>query len=448
MGVRATKRMRGCALAVLLVCCASVMADSKPRAPGAGPEYTDRPAVSPPGKPRADITPLIEAIRTADQPAQAIAAYARANALDRNNIELLNAYLRRMLQLGLPQVAWYPANVLVHLSPDNGMAWAVVGYMHGRDGRLSGAFSATVRAIDRLEDNRSVLFNAGQLAAWYDHQQVPPEVSHVARRILDDRRKQLAENAFFQRGYEAISKAYKKIGRRNADLTKKLAAAEATAREVRKIAVEIDGQMRNLSGEIDDRLSQIDRLRRELRYGYTYYRTGPRTTIYVRGAHYGRQYDYYPRFYDPYTQDRIRQGIRDEKQAIEQLRIRRDALLRQGLPVLAELREKQVAIQDLRRQMELNEELIVPSFRWDPPAVDGVITPLRDHWPITPGRLPDLPIDPDVEATRKLHLAELYLGFGMTDQARKILLGIVRDYRATDAAAQAAKLLKKFPPTD
>lgn len=448
MGVSATKRMRGCAVAVQLVCCASVMADSKPGSPGAGPEDTGRAGVSPRGKPRADITPLIETVRTADQPSQAIAAYARANALDRNNIELLNAYLRRMLQLGLPQVAWYPANVLVHLSPDNGMAWAVVGYMHGRDGRLSGAFSATMRAIDRLEDNRSVLFNAGQLAAWYNHQQIPPEVSHVSRRILDDRRKQLAENAFFQRGYEAISKAYEKIGRRNADLTKKLAAAEAIAREVRKLAVEIDGQMRDLSNEIDDRVSQIDRLRRELRYGYTYYRTSLYTTVYVRGVDYGRHYAYYPRFYDPYTRDRIRQGIRDEKQTIEQLRSRRDALLRQGLPVLGGLREEQAAIQDLRRQMELSEELIVPSFRWDPPAVDGVITPLRDHWPITPGRLPDLPKDPDIEATRKLHLAELYLGFEMTDRARKILLGIVRDYRATDAAAQAAKLLKKFPPTD
>jgi tetratricopeptide (TPR) repeat protein len=424
------------------------MADSKPGAPGAGTEDTDRPAVSPRVKPRADITPLIDTIRTADQPAQAIAAYARANALDRNNIELLNAYLRRMLQLGLPQVAWYPANVLVHLSPDNGMAWAVVGYMHGRDGRLSGAFSATMRAIDRLDDNRSVLFNAGQLAAWYDHQQVPPEVSHIARRILDDRHKQLAENAFFQRGYEAISKAYEKIARRNADLTKKLAAAEVAAREVRKLAVEIDGQMRDVSSEIDERLSRIDRLRRELRDEYTYYRTGPRTTIYVRGVHYGRRYDYYPRFHDRYTRDRIRQDIRDEKQAIEQLRIKRDALLRQGLPVLDEFRQKQVAIDDLRRQMALSAELIVPSFRWDPPAVDGVVTALRDHWPITPVPLPDLPIDPDVEATRKLHLAELYLGFGMTDQARKILLGIVRDYRATDAAAQAAKLLEKFPPTD
>ena len=349
MPVSAMRRPGACVLAAALACCASVLAESgRPANPPSGTERTGARAGSARGKPRADITPLIEIIRTTDQPAKAIAAYARANTLDRNNFDLLNAYLRRMLQLGLPQVAWRPANVLVHLAPEEGLAWAVVGYMHGRENRLTEAFSPTMRAISRLEGNRSVLFNAGQLAGWYDHQQVPPEVSHAARRILDDRRKQLAADPFFKRGYEAIAKAYRQLTQRNADLNKRITAMEAASREVRKLAVEIDGQMQDLSSDIDQRESEINRLDRELRYGYVSHGSGIRVTGGTLDGYYLRSSGYYRRRHDPYVRDQIREDIHDKEQEIARLRTKREALLREGLPVLEELRQKGAAIQKLR----------------------------------------------------------------------------------------------------
>ena len=110
----------------------------------------------------------IQAIEQASDPSSAVAAYARGVALDPSSRKLLETYVDRMVDFGLPEVAYRQAQMLVDLDPNNGQAWAVLSYVSARHGRMTEAFADLVQAANREPDNRFVQATAGELLAWYD----------------------------------------------------------------------------------------------------------------------------------------------------------------------------------------------------------------------------------------------------------------------------------------
>src|SRR6266404_2692332 len=110
----------------------------------------------------------IQAVQQAPDPSAAIAAYAKGLTIDRNNPRLYDAYVSRMVDLGLPEMAYHQAQTLTTLQSNNGLAWGVVAYVDARRGQMPEAISAINLAGQFAPDNKFVEHTAGEIVAWYD----------------------------------------------------------------------------------------------------------------------------------------------------------------------------------------------------------------------------------------------------------------------------------------
>jgi len=403
---------------------------------GAGFLAAAEPAVTT-SRPTDRVAPFLKVIREVGDYRAVMRAYARACAIDRNDVRLHRAYMRRMLKLGLPQIAYYPALALTKLDPKDGTAWGVVGYVHGRRGRLADAFAATMRALATKPSDPSILHNAGQLAAWYDHDPSLPRVRDSARRALANLREKVSKNPIYARAYAEIAQAYKRQVETASMLKRALAAARAEVETARRRAWEVDRELRDLNDEIDYRNRLIDQLWRELRSYYRATRTykdesGVIIVVPSRDTLYRQE---------------LSDRIRAEERAIERLRLKVRKFRREGELVLAQLARREAEVENLRKQARGHVVRQVREFRWDPPAVDGVVTPELERLPVaTRPATVKLPIDPDSEAAQQLELAKLYLRHDMSRKALDILEGIVKQFPATKAGRQAKLLLNALQP--
>ncbi len=376
---------------------------------------------------------FIQAIRDADYPSQAISAYARGCAVDRTQPEIHEAYMRRMLQFGLPRIAQYGARALVAMQDDNGMAWGVLGYMAGRKGDLADALSSMIRAAEGAPDNVGILHNSGQLFAWYENDPEVPVLSDRTKRAMSRLREQLAEREPFAKAYREIVSAYKDQNNQSKALAEKIDVAQAEAVALEQLALEVDRKIRDLNDEIAYRDDVIDSLQRDLyRPSWGGYRDSS-----------GR-YWYYPLPDAPYASE-TRRRIREEERTIDRLQLEVRVLRREGLGVLRDLSDKRAQVDGLREQMKAALERVQRRFRWDPPAVDGVVTDEVEHFPLGPPP-PAASQEPETLAQKRLEMAQLYLRHNLRDRAVEILQQLVKDYGDTKAAADARLLLQKLGP--
>ena len=383
------------------------------------------------------LTMLIEMVKTADHPSSAMAAYARGCGIDRTNFDLQNAYMRKMLSFGLPKISFYAARVLVRSQPDNGMAWGVVGYMHGRRGETAKALAASIRAAAGAPGDPSILHNVGQLLAWYDSEPAPPKLSDAARRILVRIRPQLLKQAAFAKAYEQTKIAYASRAALTEELSQRLSGAAEQAEDVRGQAQALDIQLRAANDEIGYRNRVIKSLRRELNR-YYYYTYPVRTSD-------GVEYVYVPS-YRGGNRSEIYERIRAERRAIEELELKVLDLRRQGRIVLADLARKRKALDAIQAEIRGALANVEQDFRWDPPAVDGKVTDEIEHFPHRRGKAPALPQDPSVVAEQKLALARLYVTNGMPAKAGEILKDLIAKYGSTEAATRAKIMLATLKP--
>ena len=122
---------------------------------------------APQSQPGADAA--IQAIQQAPDPSAAVAAYAIGFAAGRNNPRLDEAYVGRMVDLGLPEMAYHQAQTLTTQDSSNGLAWGVVGYVDARRGQMPDAVSAINLAGQFAPENKFVEHTAaGEIIAWYD----------------------------------------------------------------------------------------------------------------------------------------------------------------------------------------------------------------------------------------------------------------------------------------
>ena len=262
------------------------------------------------------------------------------------------------------------------------------------------------------------------MVAWYDRELDLPEIPDRTKRLLERLRDRLQQNERFARSYRAVESAYQEQGDLTKDFEGRITVADAQVVTRKQLALEIDRGIRDLNDEIDQREYAIDSLRRDL--------------YYPKLHSFGQR-----RYYYLYRQIRgeARARIRHEERAIDELKLKIRLLRREGEGALADLKVKQSELDRLRRQMRQAMERVERRFRWDPPAVDGVVTDEIDHFPPLPADQQAAPDDPETAAEKRLDLARLYLRNDLHQRAAEILRQIVATYGATQAAREAKILL-------
>lgn len=379
-----------------------------------------------------NLATLINIIETTRDSARAIRAYARASTIDRNNVALHRAQMRKMLTLGVPLAASYPARALNGLDPKNALAWGVTGYAQGQKRNYDDALRATLKSLALDITNTSVLHSAGELIAWYESQAKPPKLTDRQKRLMDKLKDNMDQLETFLKGYVKIHAAFDKQSRLIKKFDKLIAEAESEADEHRDDLQELADAAGLINDEIDDHYDNIRLLRREYNR-YTYIENDDdHTRIRIRSYNWIRR-------------QRILDEIEDEKDEISKLKRERNMLVRKARPIKRKLQKSRSKVNDIYGESRAATERFEASFRWDPPAVDGVMTPKRENIPRSNPKLPQMEIDPKEQANTKLRLARAYIDNDMPDKASEILRKIITKYKDTEAAKEAEKLLKKLP---
>ena len=150
----------------------------------------------------------IQAIEQAPDPSATVAAYVNGAAVDRNDPKLSEAYVIRMVDLGLPELAFHQAQMLTTLQSNNGLAWGVVAYVEARRGNMAEAISAINLAGQFAPNNPLVERTAGEIMAWYDIKADKATLSENAHRGLTMIRQLLEKYPEFANSYDTAKKAY------------------------------------------------------------------------------------------------------------------------------------------------------------------------------------------------------------------------------------------------
>lgn len=387
------------------------------------------------------VLELMQIIRTADEPQLAMAAYARANSLDRRSVELHSAYIRRMLQMGLSQAAYYGSRNLLEVDRENPLALAVVGYKAGREGDFASAFSAMLEALPHRRDDPSLLHNAGQLAAWYDLVQPTPRVSDGARRALATHREALMEQDAFAQAYQEVRQAHQREQQVQAELREQMDRLEQQALALREAVMQYESQLRDLETEIQARYTNIDRLQGQYLYAFAYVPGNQGDSGYWPPYGYGLGSGLLYPYQVTAARQELRFQIDQEFAAVDQLEGRRNQMRREGREVVAQWRALQRQIGEIRDRLANGMEVVARSFRWDPPAIDGKTTPEREWVQRDHATLPEFPEDAQQAALSRLRLAQLYHEHHMPARAVDILQELLRSYPETAAAGKARELL-------
>jgi len=398
------------------------------------PLWADETATAPAGDRAQRLQEFIRAVERATHPSAAITAYARGCAIDRTQPEIHNVYMRRMLEFGLPNIAYYPAKTLTALEADNGMAWGVLGYVHGKRGELADALSAATRAADLCRGDPSILHSAGQLVAWYDLDPELPRIPDRTKRTIEKVRADSMKLPAFAKAYRAIEQAYQQRRALVRDFEKRIGAVEAEMLALEQLALDIDREIRDLNDEVNYRLDLIRDLQRDLYYANWYY--------YLDAN--GRYIYYYdPSVERPYPRD-ARARIRQEERAVDRLRLDVRKLRRRGQAVLKDIAGKRETLEELAARKKGALASVRERFRWDPPAVNGVVTAEVDSFPPVPPEALAQRESPEAKARNQLILAELYVRHDLPDKAVETLRELLSSYGSTEAAAEAKKLLAEL----
>jgi hypothetical protein len=158
---------------------------------------------------QSEVAAAIQAIEQAPDPSATVAAYVNGAAVDRNDPKLSEAYVVRMVDLGLPELAFHQAQTLTTLESNNGLAWGVIAYVEARRGNMPEAISAINLAGQFAPDNLLVQRTAGEIIAWYDVKADKATLSENAKQGLETIRGLLGKRPEFANAYKTAKEAYK-----------------------------------------------------------------------------------------------------------------------------------------------------------------------------------------------------------------------------------------------
>src|ERR1051326_6787553 len=158
--------------------------------------------------PGLDMDSAIQAVKQAPDPSAAVAAYANGFAVDRNEPKLYAAFVSRMIDLGLPELAYHQAQTLTTLDSNNGLGWGVVAYVDARRAQMPEALSAIILAGQFAPDNSFVQRTSGEILAWYDMKADKTQLPSNTKEGVANLRNLLSNRAAYIAGYDTAKKAY------------------------------------------------------------------------------------------------------------------------------------------------------------------------------------------------------------------------------------------------
>jgi hypothetical protein len=155
-----------------------------------------------------EVPSAVQSIQQAPDPSAAVAAYAEGISSDRNNPAVYHAFVAKMVDLGLPELAYQQAKTLSTLQATNGLAWGVIAYADARRGQMSDAVSEIIVAAQGAPTVHCVQRTAGEIVAWYDTKADKAAFSENVRNGIARLHTQLETDAPFSGSYETARKAY------------------------------------------------------------------------------------------------------------------------------------------------------------------------------------------------------------------------------------------------
>ncbi|MBX3359352.1 MAG: hypothetical protein KF745_13115 [Phycisphaeraceae bacterium] len=167
---------------------------------------SDSSAAQPPAQPLSE--PLIESIASAQDPSAAIQAFAAAAAALPGSTAVASAYVQRMVDFGLPEMAESQARELTQTDPTNPLPWSVSAYMSARRGQLGPAYTEIAAAVDRGGSDPFTVRTAAQLLAWYDKNADQSTIPDPTRAALVSVRQSLSTNPEFTSAYDAAVESF------------------------------------------------------------------------------------------------------------------------------------------------------------------------------------------------------------------------------------------------
>jgi len=154
-------------------------------------------------------SPTIQAIQQAPDPSALVNAFAKGIATDHNNPKLYAAYVARMVDLGLPGLAYHQAKTLIKLDPQSGLGWGVIAYVDASRANMIKAIKAINKAAQYAPDNKFVQGTAGEIMAWYDVKGDKTQITANAKAELAKVRTRLETHKIFTQAYNTAQEAYK-----------------------------------------------------------------------------------------------------------------------------------------------------------------------------------------------------------------------------------------------
>ncbi len=155
-----------------------------------------------------DVQRHVDVILHAPDPSTAVAAYAAAKSVLPDSSKIDQAYLRRMVDFGLPQMADAQARMLVQHDPKDGLAWGVIAFSLATRGQTADALKDIATAARYLPDDPFIQRTAGQLLAWYDTVADKSTLPDVIKNSVQGVRSEMAAQRAYVDAYQAARATY------------------------------------------------------------------------------------------------------------------------------------------------------------------------------------------------------------------------------------------------
>jgi hypothetical protein len=160
----------------------------------------------------AQAPPGLEDLARAQTPSAAVEAYAKARLANSDNLVVDQVYMRRMVQLGAPEMCATQAERITRSTPDDYLAWAVLAFNSAARNDFASALVQLARAARYESRDQFVQRTGGQLMAWFDtaadQSQLPSDALDAARDI----RRMLGGRSDFAEAYRDARDYYQQQG--------------------------------------------------------------------------------------------------------------------------------------------------------------------------------------------------------------------------------------------
>jgi len=404
-----------------------------------------------------EFTKIVQSIDSATTPDAAANAYAKGCTMNRRSSRLQLAYLRKMLQLGRPDIAQFPAGELSTIDPKAGLAWGTLAYMQAKKAQYLAALTPAVKAAELEPKNEPICLDAAQLVAWYE----AGKRGSVAADIVKTMKDLPSASKEFAAAYKRAKEAFKKLADAKADKDKQANLAEAVAKQAEAEYKKYADQLKSAGQAYNKECNRLQDAQQELnRLDSNNYNNN--------NSRHGR---FNPQPNNQSQRDSIQRRINDIQKNLRQQENEGKKIRNEMEKAQKEALAKRQQATKLAGEAKKLADGMPDNFGWLPPAVDGVATPdatvakpastgQKAAGPASSYLVPDQPATPsagtqqapieqrlaEAQAADKLQMAKLCLASdddAMKTRAHELLDEIVAKFASTPSAAEAKQLLAK-----